>query len=232
AIIILTVVSALKPALAPVVGLVQGIFYIGIYIYARLSGLRYRANRLSWRGIRFALRADRKTYLKLVLKITLLNIVTLGLYRPHGDAAIANLFGNNLYYGTLQGSYRGAKADLTRNYLLYWLLWLPSFSCSMYWYRARLQRHLAKSCTLGPMDFRYNVSGGQLFRLAIGNALLLLFTSGLLGHFIVQRNMRLFTRTLKLRGTPDFAQIQRAATEPDAAGAADYLDLDGDFGFG
>ncbi len=231
-ILILFAFAALNPEFAPLVGTIQFVFYLGIYLYARLAGLRYRANRLSWRGIRFALRADPKTYLKLIFKITLLNLVTLGLYRPHGDAALANLFGNNLYYGNLQCSYQGDKADLKKNYLLYWLLWLPTFSCSMYWYRARLQRHLAKSCKAGAMDFRYNVSGGQLMRLAFGNAMITLFTWGLLGHFVVQRNMRLFVRTLKLRATPDFALIQKAAAEPDAAGAADYFDIDGDIGFG
>ncbi|MGB4100522.1 MAG: DUF898 family protein [Alphaproteobacteria bacterium] len=230
--LIFLVVAVVAPSYAPIVGILQIAFYTGIYIYARLSGLRYRANRLSWRGIRFSLRADRNTYLKLIIKITVLNFVTLGLYRPHGDAAVANFFGNSLYYGNLRCSYHGDKADLRKNYLLYWLLWLPTLSCSMYWYRARLQRHLAKSCTLGVMDFRYNVSGGQLLRLAFGNGLIMLLSWGVLGHFVVQRNMRLFARTLKLRGTPDFAQIQKAAAEQDAAGAADYFETDGDFGFG
>jgi uncharacterized membrane protein YjgN (DUF898 family) len=230
--LVLGIVSGVMPKLAPLVGLLQLMFYAVIYLYAKLSGLRYRVNRISWRGIRFALRADRKSYAKLIVKIAFLNVITLGLYRPHGDSALATLFGNNLYYGNLQGRYQGDKADLTKNYLLYWFLWLPTLSLSMFWYRARLYRHLAKSFRLGPMDFRYNITGGQLFRLAFGNAMIALFTWGLLSHFVIQRNMRKFVNTLKLRGTPDFAQIQKATTEQDAAGAADYFDVDGDFGFG
>lgn len=231
-VVILAVVSAVMPKLAPLVGLIQILFYMVIYLYAKLSGLRYRVNRISWRGIRFALRVERKTYIKLIVKIALLDVLTLGLYRPHGDAALAKLFGNNLYYGNLPSRYQGDKADLTKNYFLYWILWIPTFSLSMFWYRARLYRHLAKSFSLGPMDFRYNITGGQLFRLAFGNGMIAIFTWGLLSHFIIQRNMRKFATTLKLRGTPDFTQIQKAATELDAAGAADYFDVDGDFGFG
>lgn len=203
-----------------------------VYLYARLSGLRYRANRMSWRSIRFALKVERAAYLKLLVKNVVLNIVTLGLYRPRGDAALLGLFINNLYFGDLRFAYRGDLKDLQKNYIVYWLLFLPTFGCSMFWYRARLYRHIAKYTALGVMEFRYNVSGGKIFGLLLGNIGITAVSFGLLRPMAMQRSMKFFATNLKLRGAPDFAQIQKAGKEPDGGGAADYLGADEDFGFG
>ncbi len=136
--------AILPPTYTAIVAMAQILLLRGIIMYSKLSGLRYRANRMSWRGIRFALRVRRMEYVKLMIKNLLLNVVTLGLYRPHGDAAMIRLFCNQLYFGNLRFSYNGKTSDLTSGYFQYWLLVPFTLGFSMTWYRARLYRHLAK----------------------------------------------------------------------------------------
>lgn len=212
-------------------GLAYAAFFMAIKFYARLSGLRYRANRMSWRGVRFTLKVKRGEYLDLMLKVLLLNIVTLGLYRPHGDARLLDLFINRLHYGTLPFTYRGDKRGLTRGFFFIWLLIPLTFGASLLWYRARLYRHIALSTRLGPMEFRYNISGGTLFWLGVTNWLLWIVSFGLLGFYAAHRQMQLFAATLRLRDLPDLAAIRKSVLESDHAGAADYFGVDEDLGF-
>jgi len=224
--------AALKDS--PFVFIVSLLYFGGFMIlrlYARLSGMRYRANRMSWRGIRFALKVPRKEYSILVIKIVFLNLITLGLYRPHGDARFLALFINNTAYGNLNFTYKGKKSELTKGYFWIWLLTPFTLGGSQQWYKARLYRHAAKSTRLGSMEFRYTITGGQLFWLGFSNMLMTIFSFGLLGSYALQRKMRLFTSTLRMRGTPDFAAIKKAAIDPNSAGAADYFGADEDFGF-
>ncbi len=216
--------------------IVVPIFYAVVFyclkLYAQLSGMRYRANRMSWRGIRFALKVRKSEYLKLLITIFVLNLVTLGLYRPYGEYRMLNLLLNNLAYGNQHFTYQGDKRELTSRYWLNWLLVPFTLGLSLMWYRARLQRHIAKSTRLGAMEFRYNITGGQLFWLSFSNALMVLFSFGLLGAYALQRRLQLFIDTLKIRNLPDFKAIKKAEkSADDQGGAADYLGADEDFGF-
>lgn len=214
-----------------VVPILYAVLFYCIKLYATLSGMRYRANRMSWRGLRFALKVRQKDYLSLVLRVILLNIITLGLYRPYGDAQFLKLFINKAAYGNLHFTYEGDAREITRGYWVNWLLIPFTFGASLLWYRARLLKHIAKSTKLGKLEFRYNITGGQLFWLGFSNGLLIMFSFGILGFYVLQRKMFLFVDTLRLRGMPDFAAIKKAAAEKDGAGAADYLGADEDFGF-
>lgn len=200
-------------------------------IYATLSGMRYRANRMSWRGLRFALKVKKKDYFTLIIRIFLLNLVTLGLYRPYGDARFLELFMNNLAYGNQNFRFKGDPRDLTSGYIIYWLLIPFTLGASLNWYNAKLYRYIAKSTRHGLVEFRYNITGGELYWLGISNFLLIIFSFYLLYPFTMQRKMIQFIETLRIRGTPDFANIKKAPTEKNAAGMADYLGADEDFGF-
>ncbi len=216
---------------AIVIPILYAVIFYCIKLYATLSGLRYRANRMSWRGLRFALKVRQKEYLGLIVRITLLNIITLGLYRPYGDALFLKLFINKTAYGNLHFTYEGDAREITRGYWINWILVPFTLGASLLWYRARLLKHIAKSTKLGKLEFRYNITGGQLFWLGFSNALLIMASFGILGAYAMQRKMFLFIDTLRLRGMLDFAAIKKASAEKDGAGAADYLGADEDFGF-
>ncbi|MBP7252260.1 MAG: DUF898 family protein [Alphaproteobacteria bacterium] len=217
--------------IAIIVPILYGVIFYCIKLYATLSGMRYRANRMSWRGLRFALKVRKGEYLGLLIRISLLNLITLGLYRPYGDVRFLKLFINNTAYGNLHFTYDGDAREVTRGYWINWILVPFTFGASLLWYRARLLKHIAKSTKLGKLEFRYNITGGQLFWLGFSNGLLLLFSFGILGFYALQRKMFLFVDTFRLRGMPDFAAIKKASAEKDGAGAADYLGADEDFGF-
>jgi uncharacterized membrane protein YjgN (DUF898 family) len=216
---------------AIVIPILYGVIFYCIKLYATLSGMRYRANRMSWRGLRFALKVRKGEYLSLLLRVSLLNIITLGLYRPYGDAQFLKLFINKAAYGNLHFTYEGDAREITRGYWVNWLLVPFTLGASLVWYRARLHKHIAKSTKLGKLEFRYNITGGQLFWLGFSNTLMIMVSFGLLSFYALQRKMHLFVDTLRLRGMPDFVAIKKAAAETDGAGAADYLGADEDFGF-
>jgi uncharacterized membrane protein YjgN (DUF898 family) len=214
-----------------VTGVLAFVAFQTLIIFARLMGLRYRANRLAWRGIRCRLAVSQRDYLRLAIKIAALNFITLGFYRPYGDARMLELCCNRLHYGSLAASHIPNPSALTRGFWIIWVLGFLTFGLSHIWYRARLYRYIAATTQLGAMQFRYPITGRELFFLTITNALILIFSFRILLFYCHYRSLQLFLRTLRMRGLPDFERINKAATESIHDSAADYFNLDQDWGF-
>lgn len=101
-------------------------------------------------------------------------------------------------------------------------------------YIAALQREQMRGLTLGPVRFKFTGTGYDMFRLRLGNLLLMIFTLGLAAPVVIQRKMRFMEKHVVIGGDLDNAELMQAAREKGAVGEGldDLLGLDAGFGIG
>lgn len=101
-------------------------------------------------------------------------------------------------------------------------------------YHAALQREQMRGLTLGHVRFKFTGTGFDMFRLRLGNLLLLVFTLGLAMPVVIQRNMRFMEKHVIIGGDLNSAELMQAAHEKGAVGEGldDVLGLDAGFGIG
>ena len=95
-------------------------------------------------------------------------------------------------------------------FLLYPLIW--SF------YTAKELAAFASYTTLDKARFRLDATAGSIFRLALGNFLLWLFTLGIAAPFIQQRLVRYLCERMSVDGTVDIDRILQSKAPLDATG--------------
>jgi len=102
-----------------------------------------------------------------------------------------------------------------------------------FWFQAAKQRYLWNHTTFGAGDARFHatMSGGGLFLLKIGNALLLLLTLGLAWPWTMVRNANFLLNHLTLEGALDLSAVRQDAQAATAVGEGldSLLDLDAGF---
>ncbi|WP_119422415.1 YjgN family protein [Desertibaculum subflavum] len=94
-------------------------------------------------------------------------------------------------------------------------------------FSAAMMRHIAASTSLGGLRFACAATGWRLFRLWLGNTLIVMFTLSLLRPVAINRSMRFFARHYAIDGEVDLVTIGAAAAGPRSGeGLAGYFDLD------
>ena len=233
--IVLALVTALAggtpatPSLPEVAAIV--VFYLVIFllITAAINGARrYRLSRSSWRGIRFSFHGEAGNFVALMVKGTLLSIVTLGFYIPFFQNQRRAFFVNNSRFGSEQFTYRAEAGELFGAYVKAVLLTIPTLALCWIWYSAFKARFFWRHTAVSTARFRSSVSGGELFALSITNVFLVLFTLGLGAPWAITRTHAFWCDKLSLHGDIDFAAIQQRADSADstAEGMADAFDVD------
>jgi uncharacterized membrane protein YjgN (DUF898 family) len=98
------------------------------------------------------------------------------------------------------------------------LLTLPTLGLVWFWYIARQRRFFWNHTTLQGARFRATLTGRALFRLKLGNLLLIVFTLGLGWPWTTVRTARFWCRHLTLEGAIDLSAIQQDARAATATG--------------
>ena len=98
----------------PAVLLVPVFYVIPVALY---TALRYRMNRLQWRGIRFHLKGSSLPYANLYLWRGILNIVSLGILLPYSDIKKYQHKVENSSYGDIPFSFSGNGKNLMNVHL-------------------------------------------------------------------------------------------------------------------
>lgn len=204
-----------------VVALVYGVI-LALVPVAIIGSRRYRLSRISWRGIRFSLRAATADFFKLFMKGFVLTGLTLGIYYPIFMTKKFGFLAAHSYFGNQRFEFDGEGRELMRSYLLAGLLLIPTLGLSMIWWAAAKRRYLWSHTRIAGVRFHCAVAGGALFKLYAVNALLLLVTLGLAWPWVSVRNLRFTYENLSLNGAIDLGAI---AQEAQAANSlADGLD--------
>ena len=210
-------------------------FYVVFFLLVALainSARRYRLRRTSWRGIRFSFHGDGTAFLSLMIRGTLLTIVTLGFYAPYFANQARAFFVEHAKFGSEPFMYDGKPGPLFREYVKAVLLTLPTLGLYWAWYAAFKNRHFWNHTAMRGARFQSTITGGALLGLHVTNLLLVLFTLGLGTPWAIARMHSFWCNNLSLVGTVDWATIQQRAGEAQAVGEglADTLDVDVDFG--
>jgi uncharacterized membrane protein YjgN (DUF898 family) len=147
-------------------------------------------------------------------------MTTQGLYGPFAFAwilsAVIGFFAIVLITALFAGMQGVARPDsiegiimlviIVLAYLLIPATWLVTVN----WYRAALIRKVAATYNFGGLNFSFPIKGGQLFWFNFSNALILLFTFGLLYPYLIMRYARLIERTLQIEGSIDYATLRQS----------------------
>jgi uncharacterized membrane protein YjgN (DUF898 family) len=216
----------------PLVGFAIGVvFYLAVFLLLAVAvngARRYRLSRSSWRGIRFSFHGDKGDFVALMVKGTLLTIVTLGFYLPYFQNHRRAFFVNNARFGSEQFVYKAEARELFVEYLKAVLFTIPTLALYWIWYAAFKARFFWRHTTVGSARFRSSVSGGELFMLGLTNVLLVIFTLGIGAPWAITRSHAFWCDKLSLHGEVDWASIQQRAQSVDATaeGMADAFDVD------
>lgn len=191
--------------------------YFGSYTAAR-----YRANKISWKGIRFRQKGSATYYASLKIARLFLNIITLGYLIPHSDMVAYNYRMSNLHFGTLQAEFKKKHKGLIECNIITLLLAIPTFGISRIWYNAKLMRHICASTRLGPITFKSTQSGGNLFALYAVNFFILLFTFGLGMPLVIKRTISYYTKHLVVIG--DLNELTAGQSTEEALNSGEGLE--------
>jgi uncharacterized membrane protein YjgN (DUF898 family) len=96
------------------------------------------------------------------------------------------------------------------------------------WYHARVYRFQAEHTSLENLTFAMpDLTGWRIFRLILGNYLIIMFSLGLLMPLTTQRTMRFWVRHTQLEGHIDLDRIAQAERGPGTGeGLAGFFDID------
>lgn len=232
--IVFSILTALLggPNASPAVTVaIAATFYVGIGLlicFAINNARRYRLSRSSWRGIRFSFHGDSAEFLKMMVKGTLLSIVTLGFYTPYFQNQRRAFLVNNARFGTEPFMYKADGSELMGEYIKAVLLTIPTLGLYWLWYAAFKHRYFWGNTTMRGGRFRSSVTGGELLKLHFINALLVFFTFGIGMAWAITRMQSFWNDNMALHGTVDWASIQQRAQEAAATGEglAESFDVD------
>jgi uncharacterized membrane protein YjgN (DUF898 family) len=198
---------AVGPEVEPLVRLVIS-YLMYILIGAGMYGARrYVLSRSQWRGIRFALSGSTAAYAKTWISTQGLSILTLGLYTPFMRHHLFSYTLNHTWYGSEPVIYNGDGKALFTYFLKPYLLLVPTFGLSWFWYRAAEYRYLAAHTQLQGVRFSTTINGSDLLRLTLGNWLLLIVTLGLAYPFTILRKARVVSLHMQMIGDFAYARI-------------------------
>lgn len=181
------------------------LFYLGMYM-----SLRYKYSRITWRGIRGRLAGSPLDYAWISIFHTIINVITVGLLIPYSDIRTKGYIINNSYFGSQKAEFNGKASKIFFTHIITWLLFIPTIGFSRFWYRAKLARYIYESTAIGNVRLEGGQTAFNMYRLLIGNILIILFTFGLGAPFIVQRNMKYFCRTLTIIGEFNTSEIKQS----------------------
>jgi len=211
-------------------------FYVAIMVlvFAAINGARrYRFSRSSWRGIRFSYHGETGAFVSMMIRGTLLSIVTLGFYLPEFQNQKRAYLVTNARFGSEPFMYDGKGRDMFGAYVRAVLLTIPTLGLYWIWYAAMAHRYYWNHTTMRGARFTSSVTGGALLKLQLVNVLLVFFTLGIGAAWAITRTHAFWCDNIRLQGTMDWAAIQQQAQKSGVAaeGLADSLDVDVGIGF-
>jgi uncharacterized membrane protein YjgN (DUF898 family) len=214
---------------------ISAAFYISFFLlltFAINGARRYRLSRSSWRGIRFSFHGVASQFLGMMVKGTLLTIVSLTLYSPFFQNERRAFLVSNARFGSEPFIYSGDGRELFGQYIKALLLTIPTLGIYWIWYAAFQHRYFWNHTTMRGGRFVSEVTGGDLFALHFTNALLVLFTLGIAAPWAIVRTHEFFCEKVSLVGTVDWASIQQRAQGAGSAAEGMVEGFDVDVGIG
>ena len=209
----------------PVLGVLLFYFtFIAILPVAVHGSYRYRFSRTSWRGIRFGYRGDRNELVVNFFQWIFFTIITLGIYGAWMVMKLRNYLMSHVRAGNVEFKYKGVGSKyFILNLKGYFLSIITLGIYSFWWYRdlfAYYVDNLSLHKDGQQIKMKSIATVGDIFKMVMGNLLIVIFTLGLGYAWAVTRTMNFMVSNIKLQGDMDLTNIQQ--TEDD------YNDATGD----
>lgn len=189
----------------PALGIATPVLVFYIFHMGFFAAFRYRASRLSWRGIRFKLEGSAFKYGCVAIKRSLLNILTLGLKLPESHLKLHQYMISKTFYGNQPFSFSESFiSEGTKNLRainLKTLLLAPfTFGLSRIWYHRDLTQYVWENSFLNNIRILPRQAAIELFFLDMGNVFIGILTLGLGAPWIIRRNIVYFTKHYAIEG--------------------------------
>ena len=173
------------------------IYLVGVAVY---RSQRYRFSRTSWRGIRGGMINGGWSYGCLHLKMTLLQVVTLGFAIPYAAVRLWNARMNDAVFGSLPVSSRAQWQPLLRRFMTAWIAALAIYAGIVVMVFRAIPDVVALLST-GPARLHaLTVGGGVLIGFLMLGLLLLGYHAAMLRELV--GNTRVGTMALAIDVTP------------------------------
>lgn len=215
------------------------VFTLAIYavisvlmLYAINSARRYRLSRSSWRGVRFSFHGQTQPFMGMMLRGTLLGILSLGFYSPFFASDRRAFLVNHARFGTEPFVYEGKGRELFGQHVKAVLLTIPTLGLYWVWYAAFQHRYFWSHTRIAGARFISTVQGSDLLMLHLSNLLIVIFTLGIGTPWVIARMHSFFADNLMLRGAPEWATIAQSMQSANATGEGLAEGLDVDVGIG
>lgn len=218
--------------------IVVGLVFLYLMLFAFLpiaihGSYRYRMSRTSWRGIRFGYRGDKMVLFGNFLKWIFLTIITLGVYSAWMNVNLRSYVYGHVRAGNTQFKYEASGAKLFVIILKGYFLTIITLGIYMFWWQKELFEFQVNNMSLHQNDkqinFKSTMTAGGLFKLIIGNILILILTLGIGFAWAEMRYMQFICNNIKIDGDIDLDRIaQTEENYTDAVGEemADFFDID------
>jgi len=208
------------------------LFYLVALIFigpaAVVGSLKYRASRSSWRGIYFGYRGTYKSMFFILLKGLLLTIITFGIYGSWFTTSLYKEILKNLRMGNLTFNYRGQGEDLFVVNLKGIILTYITLGIYFFKYQSDRYKYLMGNINLDlggqTGKVKATTTGFGIFKLAIGNLFIVLFSLGLAMPWAIIRTINFYANNSLLESTINFDEILQTETDRASATGEGLLD--------
>jgi uncharacterized membrane protein YjgN (DUF898 family) len=211
------------------------ILYLALFALIPVAihgSLKYEMAKSSWRGIYFGYRGDLQTLVIEFLKGILLTLVTFTLYSSWFTVNIRKYITGNLKFGSISFSYEGDGSKLFFINLKGFFLTLVTFGIYFFWYIAEVQRYHTNNTKAfqngREIQFKSDVTGGDVFGNSIVNMLLIIFTLGIAFPWVICREVNFMYLHLSFEGdfrADELQQTERNFNDATGDGLANILDI-------
>jgi len=200
-----------------------------MYPFIIHGSYRYRMSRTRWRGIRFAYTGSRSELVKKALAWALYTLLTFGIYNSWYVINLRTYIINHIQLGNAQFKYVGKGGEYFGLNFVGVILTYLTAGIYGFWFYRNLIRFYVDNMRLEldgeTFQFQFQGTAGDIFKLAGGNILIIIFTLGLGYPWTVVRTMRTIFDNISLYGEIDIDKIVQRHGDAGDGTADDILDF-------
>lgn len=219
---------------ASILGVV--LIYLSLVVllpFAIHGALRYRMSRTSYRGIRFGYRGNRRKLAEMFFVDLFFTIITLGIYGPWFQMNIRRYTFRHIRYGDAEFSNNVKGHDWLLINLKGYLLTVLTLGVYVFWWQRDLFAYGINKIVItkgtDSITCTSVATAGGMFKLIVGNVLLVVFTVGLGKAWADVRTQKFLCDSIRLEGTialDDIHQTEAEYTDAFGEDAMDFFEFD------
>lgn len=210
-------------------------YFVGLVLLIPVAihgSLKYRMSRTSWRGTHFGYRGELGKLAFTFLKGMFLTLITGGIYASWFNISLRRYLFSNIRFGNIEFAYEGDGFDLFVLVVKGYILTILTLGIYFFWFAKDLINYYIDNIRLKQdgreIRLQCYLTGGEYFKLAFINIIIILFSLGLAAPWATVRTLKVLYSNILIEGELDLdALVQTEKSYKNATGedVADMLDL-------